>query len=94
MNALRYAAEYVPRALHNKLIKSANPLKPVLPTGGGQQGQFAPGPQCEGDCHEKFGHPPPPKMDPLVHVFRNIWTHSPDISKYLDPHGTNISGIG
>ena len=43
-------------------------------------------------CHEKFG--PPRKWTPLVHVFRNIWTPGPDISKYLDPHGTNISGIG
>ena len=29
-------------------------------------------------------------MDPPVHVFRNIWTPGPYISKYLDPHGTNI----
>ena len=30
MNALRYAAGYVPRALKKKLIKSANPLKRQL----------------------------------------------------------------
>ena len=37
---------------------------------------------------------PPPKMDPPVQIFRNIWTPGPDVSKYLDPHGTNISEIG
>ena len=34
-------------------------------------------------CHEKFG-PPPPIMDSLVQIFRNIWTSMELIFQELD----------